>query len=89
MAMDILEEYFPDEDHVMVFDNATTHLKRADTALSARKMPKFPPKHGKEWDGSNCTVLKLIGFRVQGGLRVRLFLHLTKYNVIRVRVCNN
>ena len=39
-AMDILEKHFPDEDHVLVFDNATTHLKRADGALSARKMPK-------------------------------------------------
>jgi hypothetical protein len=52
-AMDILKEHFADEDHVLVFDNATTHLKRADTALSARRMPKFPPKHGKEWDGSD------------------------------------
>jgi len=52
-AMDILHNHFPDEDHVMVFDNATTHLKRADDALSARKMPKYPPKHGKDWDGSD------------------------------------
>jgi len=52
-AMDILEEHFPDEDHIMVFDNATTHLKRADNALSARKLPKFPLKLGKEWDGSD------------------------------------
>jgi hypothetical protein len=51
--MDILEKHFPDEDHIMVFDNATTHLKRADDALSARKMPKFSPKYGKEWDGSD------------------------------------
>ncbi|KAF9230806.1 hypothetical protein BU15DRAFT_6835, partial [Melanogaster broomeanus] len=40
--MDILEKYYPDEDHILVFDNATTHLKRADDALSARKMPKNP-----------------------------------------------
>ncbi len=52
-AMDILKEHFPDEDHVIVFDNTTTHLKHADTALSACRMPKFPPKHGNEWDGSN------------------------------------
>ncbi|OAX30639.1 hypothetical protein K503DRAFT_806952 [Rhizopogon vinicolor AM-OR11-026] len=37
----------------MVFDNATTHLKRADDALSACKMPKFSPKYGMEWDGSD------------------------------------
>src|SRR6266487_1108564 len=39
-AMDILSRHYPDEDHVFIFDNATTHLKRADDALSARKMPK-------------------------------------------------
>lgn len=43
-AMDILKKYYPDDDHVLVFDNATTHLKRADDALSARKMPKGPSK---------------------------------------------
>ncbi|KAG1753179.1 hypothetical protein EDB19DRAFT_1902827 [Suillus lakei] len=39
-AMDILEKYFSDEDHIFVFDNATTHLKCADDALCARKMLK-------------------------------------------------
>ncbi|KAG2046448.1 hypothetical protein BDR06DRAFT_899234 [Suillus hirtellus] len=39
-AMEILEKNYPDEHHVLVFDNATTHLKHADDALSARKMPK-------------------------------------------------
>ncbi|KAJ8593735.1 hypothetical protein M405DRAFT_730919 [Rhizopogon salebrosus TDB-379] len=52
-AMDILEKHYPDEDHVMVFDNATTHLKRADDALSARHMPKFSPKNGDKWDGTD------------------------------------
>ncbi|KAH7922696.1 hypothetical protein BV22DRAFT_1016841 [Leucogyrophana mollusca] len=41
-AMDILDKYYPDDEHVFVFDNATTHVKRADDALSARKMPKAP-----------------------------------------------
>ena len=40
--MDILKEYFPDEDHVFVYDNARTHLKRPETAISAIKMPKNP-----------------------------------------------
>jgi len=48
-AMDILDEHYSSEDHVLVFDNATTHLKRADTALSARNMPKHVPKEGKNW----------------------------------------
>jgi len=39
-AMDILERHFPNEEHVLVFDNATTHTKRADGVLSAIKMTK-------------------------------------------------
>jgi hypothetical protein len=48
-AMDILEEHYPDDKHVLLFDNATTHQKRADDALSARKMPKFTPAVGNNW----------------------------------------
>jgi hypothetical protein len=44
-AMDILEKHYADEDHVMIFDNTTTHLKRAEGALSATKMPKGPSKN--------------------------------------------
>ncbi|EED78967.1 predicted protein [Postia placenta Mad-698-R] len=40
--MDILHKNYPDEDHIFVLDNATTHCKHADDALSAQKMPKFP-----------------------------------------------
>jgi hypothetical protein len=40
--MDILDKHFPDERHVFIFDNATTHMKCADDALSARKMSKGP-----------------------------------------------
>lgn len=52
-AMDILDQCYSDEDHVFVFDNATTFLKRADDVLSARHMPKFSPKGGKELDGTD------------------------------------
>ncbi|KAG2053081.1 hypothetical protein BDR06DRAFT_1055121 [Suillus hirtellus] len=38
-SIDILEKYYTNENHVLVFDNTTTHLKRADGALSARNMP--------------------------------------------------
>ena len=41
-AIEILQKYYPNDDHVLVFDNATTHVKRADNALSARHMPKNP-----------------------------------------------
>lgn len=48
-AIDILQEYYPDFEHLLMYDNATTHLKRADDALSARKMPKNIPKPGTNW----------------------------------------
>ena len=41
-AMNILDKHAPLEKHVFMFDNATTHLKRANDALSARNMPKGP-----------------------------------------------
>ena len=48
-AMDILEKGYPDEEHVLVFYNATTRLKREEDALLAMKMPKFTPKLGENW----------------------------------------
>lgn len=41
-AMDILEDFYPEFQHVFILDNATTHTKRSETALSARRMPKNP-----------------------------------------------
>ncbi|KAG2148707.1 uncharacterized protein EDB93DRAFT_1084808, partial [Suillus bovinus] len=38
--MSILEKDYSKEDHVLILNNACTHLKRADDALSARTMPK-------------------------------------------------
>jgi transposase len=48
-AVDILQEFYPEYEHVLIYDNATTHLKRAEDALSARKMPKGIPKPGTNW----------------------------------------
>ena len=48
-AMDIIDKGYPDEDHILVFDNATTHLKQEEDALLATKMPKFTPKLGNNW----------------------------------------
>ena len=48
-AMEILQETYPEYDHVFVYDNASTHLKRAGDALSARKMVKNIPKPGTNW----------------------------------------
>lgn len=41
-AMDILLECYPEYEHVLVYDNATTHCKRAEDAISARRMTKGP-----------------------------------------------
>ena len=41
-AMEILQKYYLNDDHILIFDNATTHVKWADNALSARHMPKNP-----------------------------------------------
>ncbi len=57
MAMDILTKHYPDEEHVLIFDNAPTHLKRPDGALSARKMVKNTPKEGNNW-GVEVNVLE-------------------------------
>ncbi|KAJ3968854.1 hypothetical protein EV361DRAFT_870518 [Lentinula raphanica] len=54
-AVEILKRDYPDEEHIFVYDNAPTHLKRAEDALSARKMPRNPPRDGKNW-GVEVTV---------------------------------
>ncbi|KAF7768417.1 hypothetical protein Agabi119p4_7660 [Agaricus bisporus var. burnettii] len=41
-AMDIISQHYPDKDHVFLYDNAKTHLKRPEGSLSALKMPKNP-----------------------------------------------
>ena len=64
-AMDILEKHYPDEKHVLLFNNATTHQKQADDALSVRKMPKFTPKPGKNW-GVDTNVIVVDGKPVYG-----------------------
>jgi hypothetical protein len=47
--MDILDKDYKDEDHILVFDNTTMHLKHKEDTLSATKMPKFTPAAGKNW----------------------------------------
>ena len=48
-AMAILWEFYPQYEHVFIYDNATTHLKCAADTLSARRMPKNVPKAGTNW----------------------------------------
>lgn len=40
--MALAEKYYPEDDHVFIFDNASTHLKQPEGSLSALKMPKNP-----------------------------------------------
>jgi len=42
LGMELTEKYYLGDEHVFVFDNTTTHLKRAEGSLSALKMPKGP-----------------------------------------------
>jgi hypothetical protein len=42
--MDILDEVYPEFEHHLVYDNATTHRKHPNGSLSARSMPKKPSK---------------------------------------------
>ena len=62
-AMDILNKFYPNEEHMFVFDNATTHTARSDTALSARNMPKGTKAVGEFW-GAIVPVLDSDGNQV-------------------------
>jgi hypothetical protein len=39
----------PHDNHISIYNNASTHLKRRGNALSAWKMPFRTPKPGKNW----------------------------------------
>ncbi|EGO30200.1 hypothetical protein SERLADRAFT_431669 [Serpula lacrymans var. lacrymans S7.9] len=60
-AMDLLENWYPTETHVLVFNNAPTYLKQADNALSARKMSKYPTKPGRPFVGVQRNVVDKSG----------------------------
>ena len=48
-CMDILEANYPNEEHILIFNNVTIHTKCPDDALFACKMPKFTPKESSNW----------------------------------------
>lgn len=56
-AMDICETDYPEYQFCFILDNATTHLKRADDALSARQMSKWPTRPGKPMFGVETNVI--------------------------------
>ncbi|KAH9948611.1 hypothetical protein B0H21DRAFT_777826 [Amylocystis lapponica] len=47
--MDVAVKLYPRKRHRAAYDNAPTHRKRPDGALSARKMPRNVPKEGTNW----------------------------------------
>ena len=47
--MDILKKHYPHNNHIFVFDNTPTHIKRASNAISAWKMPLNPSAPGRNW----------------------------------------
>ncbi|KDQ56240.1 hypothetical protein JAAARDRAFT_79306 [Jaapia argillacea MUCL 33604] len=65
-AMDILDRHCPDEDHVFIFDNATTHLKHPDDTLSAWKMSKAPTREGFPLWGVGTNVIRADGKLLYG-----------------------
>ncbi len=58
-------------------DNATTHLKWPDDALSAQNIPKFTPKEGTNW-GPETTIIGENGKPVYGPNRkvVKIKIHM-------------
>ena len=48
-AINLVCKLYPDDDHVFIFDNACTHSKQAEDALSAQHMPKGTSKPGANW----------------------------------------
>lgn len=49
VAMAILDKYHPDDCRILVYDNATTHLKRFRGAISARRMLLNTSEPEKNW----------------------------------------
>jgi transposase len=77
LAMDILRRHYPNEDHVLIFDNASTHTKRADNALSARHMSKKPTHPRFQMWGVDVNAIGADGKPVHG----------TDGKVLKQRVC--
>ncbi len=65
-TMNILEKHYPEYDHIFCFDNAKTHLKRDEDALSARRLPKFPTAENQPVFGVERNIRGLDGKPVYG-----------------------
>ena len=80
-ACRIVQEVWPDFEHVFIYDNATTHRKRAKGSLSAQQMPKFSlGSHGSpesnflvetnRWDSSGNLVYNSHGTIVKDKVKI-------------------
>ncbi|KAE9386592.1 hypothetical protein BT96DRAFT_960554 [Gymnopus androsaceus JB14] len=72
VAIDILLKFYPDKEHVLVYNNTKTHTKCTDDALSAMGMPEGLSKPGgpnfgssrvKKENGLNVTAREWIHMR--------------------------
>ncbi|KAH8795165.1 hypothetical protein DL96DRAFT_1481327 [Flagelloscypha sp. PMI_526] len=60
-AIEIVTKYFPDEDHLFIFDNATTHTKRSDSAITAMGMTVGPSsKVGRDENSTGIISIGLL-----------------------------
>ncbi|KAG1826249.1 uncharacterized protein BJ212DRAFT_1475583 [Suillus subaureus] len=73
LVMDILEKHFPNDDHILIFDNMTTHMKHPDDAPTACDMTKNP---SKTW-GAVVTVKDTCGN----------VMHNTEGKLLKTKVC--
>ena len=48
-VMDILMEWYPEYKHVLIYDNAPTHLRWPDGLILAHQMPQNSLKEGHNW----------------------------------------
>jgi hypothetical protein len=69
-AMDIVKEFYPEYEHRFFYDNASTHLKCPEAALSTRRMPKNIPKAGNNWmvEVTKCDIAGMPIYRLDGSL---------------------
>ncbi|KAH6908650.1 hypothetical protein BKA70DRAFT_1222261 [Coprinopsis sp. MPI-PUGE-AT-0042] len=77
-AMKILQEMYPDFDHVFVYDNATTHTKHPKASISARNMTKWPSATfgvkitERDANGNPCYTMGPNGVQVLKKTKVRM-----------------
>ncbi|KAG8790810.1 hypothetical protein FRC12_010944 [Ceratobasidium sp. 428] len=72
MALEIVKEEYPNEEHLSIFDSAAIHTKLPDDAPSVALMMLWPSKHVK------VEAINTLGQKNQGQYGTRMFKGLTK-----------